>query len=85
MEHISPKLIINKHSHSSPRGDLLDYFYDLLSPTWSGKKPLTKAYLAFRLSHLKLDDLHYLKSCVQDRVNRGENYSKYFWGVLKIK
>jgi hypothetical protein len=71
--------------HQSERGELLDYFFEFLSPTWGGRRPLTKSYLAMKISHLKLEDLYYLKSSFQDRVNRGENYSKYFWGVLKVK
>jgi hypothetical protein len=85
MERIKLQLNLTTKKHASERGELLDYFFNLLSPTWGGQRPLTKSYLAMKISHLELPDLYYLKSSVQDRVNRGENYSKYFWGVLKIK
>lgn len=67
----------------SRRSELIGYFYDNALATWKGKKPLTHGFIAFRLGHLSLFDLEAFRSQCEDRKRKGDNWSKYFWGVLK--
>lgn len=68
---------------TSERAELLKFFVENLTDP-KGKK-YRPAYLGMRLSHLKVEDLYYLISECKDRINRKENWQKYFWGVIKAK
>lgn len=70
------------------RDEYLDYFFARLAPLWKSRdgKPLTKRYVAIRISHLKrIQDLHYLKNICLDGEQRGKAFSFVFWGSLKPK
>lgn len=42
-------------------------------------KPLQASYVAFKMSHLKIADMHYLWSICK----QGAEFSKVWWGALK--
>lgn len=67
------------------RDELFDYFFERLAGPYKrfAKKPLRKAYLATKIAHLKVHDLHYIKSLCVDAQRRGIPPSKVFWGSLK--
>jgi hypothetical protein len=50
------------------RGELLEYFAFKLPA------PYTVKLTAIKLSHLTLSEMYALKSQVEDRIRRGENY-----------
>lgn len=67
------------------RGDLIGYFTDEVNRERLGTKyePLTTAFIASRLCHLKNPDLYYLKSVCEDARRRGYSFSKRFWWEIK--
>ena len=67
------------------RDELFDYFYMRLAGPWERHtgKPLRKSYFGMRIAHLKLHDLHYLKSICKEAQRDGIPPSKVFWGSLK--
>jgi len=48
-------------------------------------KPVKASYVAFKLAHLKVQDLEYLFSCAKDCKRRGGSFSKYVFGSIKAK
>lgn len=81
--------LAKSHKRKGPRNErdeLLDFFYENLKDAWRkySKKQLTKAYVAIRISHLQVRDLHYIKSICLDGERRGTPFSKVFWGSLKL-
>lgn len=79
---IAPKKRVGPRNE---RDELFDFFYAKVAPAWLAytKKPLRKAYLAMKISHLKDRDLFFLKSDCLDAERRGQIFSKVFWGSLK--
>jgi hypothetical protein len=75
-----------KKTRRSERGDLIEYFYLEARKEWDEKKygKLTISRIAWKLSHLKVPDLYYLKSITEDARRRGGSWAKTFWGSLKI-
>lgn len=67
----------------SERGLLIEEFYNKLKGEWKGNSPLSYGYLCFRVSHLKVPDLYYLKSICFDYERRGGIFAKCFWGSIK--
>lgn len=48
-------------------------------------KPVSMAYMASKVSHLKeTSDLCYLRSICRDAKARGGSYSKVLWGAIKV-
>lgn len=81
MEPLFKDIKLPEKKKTSERAELLKFFIDnILDPKGKKYRP---AYMGLVLMHLTVKDLYYLKSEVQDRINRGENYGKYFWGSLK--
>jgi hypothetical protein len=74
-----------KKKRRSERSDLIEYFYLNANADRDGKKykKLPVTYYAWKLSHLKVPDLDYLKSVCEDAERRGGSWSKVFWGSLK--
>lgn len=73
----------SKKKRTSERSELVRYFYDRAKTGWRGKTELTPARIAYKLSHLTLQDLYAFKSMCMDRERNGYPWSKYFWGSLK--
>lgn len=71
----------------SQRAELIGFFHEKLQKQYKyhTKKELKLSTLAFRLSHLKVVDLYYMKSACLDAERRGGSFSKCFWGSLKVK
>jgi hypothetical protein len=69
------------------RGELLEYFHREARYDWDAKKygELTIKRIAVKLSHLKVNDLYYLKSICEDARRRRGEWAKCFWGSLKVK
>ena len=74
-----------KKTAKSERQEVLSFFYEKLLPEWKSKNRLTPCWLAMNTSHLKLQDLYYLKSICLSEEKRGQVFSKIFWGSLKSK
>lgn len=66
------------------RSELVRYFFENAKEDWQGKRPLTAAYIASRLSHLGSFDLYAFRSQCEDRKRKGYPFGKYFWGSLKV-
>lgn len=62
---------------------LQQFFYARLSPSWGGKRPLSKSFFGILTSHLKLEDWWYMKSLCTQEEQRGGVFAKVFWGSLK--
>ena len=73
-----------KTGEKNERTELLRYFFEKLSPTWT-KGKLTGGLLGMRTHHLKLHDLKYIKSICEDSERRGGEFHVTFWGSLKAK
>ena len=73
-----------KGKRSSERAELMKYLLQKLN---NGRDtPMAPAHLGFRISHLSLPDLYYMKSVGEDYERRGKGpFAKYFWGALKVK
>lgn len=70
----------SKNVANSERADYVGKFTDRLNETRTGKfKPLRYAFIGMKLSHLSLQDLHYL----WNRCEEAKNFSAYFWWSLK--
>ena len=69
----------------SERSELVEYFYLNANADRDGKKykKLPASFFAYKLSHLKVPDLYYLKSVCEDARRRGASWSKTFWYELK--
>lgn len=64
----------------SERAYLISLFLERLNQERGTLKPLTPSYVAFRLSHLKKDDLYFfLAQCEKAKCG----FSKCFFGALK--
>jgi len=58
---------------------IISLFVDKLNNERGTLKPLTPSFIAFKMSHLKKDDLYFfLKQC-----EKGDSFSKVWWGALK--
>lgn len=82
LERKHPKL-----GYRTERGDLITYFLEKINAARKGTKykPFTARAMAVKLSHLKLQDLYYLKSVCEDAERDGFGFSKKFWYELKPK
>lgn len=67
---------------TSERAEMVKYFVDKLNIRQASehKKPYAPRFIAIKLSHLSMHDLHYLKSICED----AQNWYKTFWGSLKV-
>ncbi len=72
-----------KKAQRSERAELIEYFFTRLEIPYTAyiHKQLTRKRTALKVAHLTRDDLYYLKSI----CDRSDNFSKTFWGSLKIK
>lgn len=73
-----------KRKRGSERGALVGWFLDNLNRT-SGGRQWKASYIGFRLAHLSLSDLYYLKSVLSDQMSRGYPFGKAFFGSLKVR
>lgn len=65
------------------RATLVHYFHSNAYDK-EGKR-FDVSYIGYRLAHLKLNDLYYLKSVCEDSARRGFNWNKTFFGSLKVR
>lgn len=72
-----------KKKRTSERSELVRYFFEHAKPAWKGKTELKPSYVAWKLSHLSVQDLYAFKSMCEDRTRSGYPWAKYFWGSLK--
>jgi hypothetical protein len=73
------------HGPNSERAELIGYFADQINRERKGTKyrAVTYRYIAVKLAHLSVFDLHYLKNQARDYQDRHGSFSKYFFGSLK--
>ena len=78
---------LEKKKAQSRRAELIGFFTDKINEKRDGVnyKKLTHAFMGVRLSHLSLQDLHFLKSICVDAENRGGEFSKKFWYSIKAR
>ncbi len=74
-----------KSKSTSERSELVQYFYENALRHWEGNNKLTAGRVAYKLSHLSLQDLYAFRSQCEDRARRGYPWAKYFWGSLKAR
>lgn len=68
------------------RGELMRYFIETLNPQRKGEyQPLTYSRMGKLLQKVPTKDLYYLKSVMEDKKRRGENYGAYFYWSIKSK
>lgn len=74
-----------KQLRRSERGDLIEYFMTEANADRDGAKfkKLPLSYYAFKLSHINVKDLYYLKSVCEDARRRGNSWSKTFWWQIR--
>ena len=67
----------------SERAELVKFFMENLLDKKGKHFPVKR--IAFKLSHLSLNDLYFFKSVCQDILNRkgSESMNKYFWYSLR--
>lgn len=65
------------------RASLLSYFHSRARDRQDKEYPI--AYIGMRLSHLKLEDLYFLKSTCAQEIARGVPFGKVFWGSIRVK
>ena len=72
---------------TSERAELIGYFADSVNKERKGTKykPVSYAFIATKLSHLSKFDLYHLKRTLEDYQQRGNSFSKGFFGSLKPK
>lgn len=81
MEILNYKIPIVVKTTTSERAELIKLFISRLNLERGKYKPLTTRAVAVKLSHVKTSELYYFyKKCEQSN-----NFSKCFWGCLKIK
>jgi hypothetical protein len=87
MQKISSLLKIEKKKSHSERADLLESILVEINRERLGTKykPMSPRVLAIKLSHLSKADLYYLISCARDYRDRHGSFSKYVFGVIKVK
>ena len=67
-------------------GDFKKYCFERAKKEWKHPTKPFEVHWGQNTSHLKkLSDWHYLKSICDDAENRGDVWSKVFWGSLKNK
>lgn len=81
MKSISELVKILDKKKTSERAELLSFFVDNLRD--KNNKKYRAAFIGMKLAHIPTKDLYYFRSCCQDRMNRGENWQKYFWYSLR--
>lgn len=76
-----------KRKATSERAELVGWFIDNINRERRGTKwkPVSAKYIGFKLSHLSVPDLYYMKSTLSDSMNRGYPFGKAFFGSLKPK
>ena len=67
----------------SERDDLIGQFIEKINSRQrlEKKKEYLASFIAYKLSHLKVKDLYYLKSICE----QSDNWYQTFWGSIKIK
>lgn len=85
MERIQPTLFKLQPQRGTERGELLEYFTEVVNCERDGKKykKLTVKYMGMKLMHLSKDDLYYMRSVMQDMERRGGKAAKWFWWSTK--
>lgn len=81
-----------KKKSRSEREEIIEILFQKLEKSWAEGQELKKTrhtfnqrFLNWKTSHLKLPDLYYMKSVLEDAENRGQNPAKLFWSLLKVK
>lgn len=65
------------------RATLLKYFHEHARDKLGD--PFAISYIGLILSHLKIQDLYYLKSVLESETKRGGIWNKIFFGSIKAK
>ena len=78
---------LEKKKAQSRRAELIGFFTDKINEKRDGVKykKLTHAFMGVRLSHLSLQDLHFLKSVCSDSEKRNDGFGKTFWYSIQTK
>lgn len=90
------KIEKRKSKAGSERAALVEFFVDKLFPSYCVFKKMKNTpenkkkfvgLLCYKISHVKIADLYYMKSVGLEYEKRKETneFSKYFWGSLKPK
>jgi hypothetical protein len=83
-----------KSKAGSERASLVEFFVDRLwqpyrifkkIPDTPKEKKKFVGYLAYKVSHIKLQDLYFMKSTGIEYEKKGGEFSKFFWGTIKVK
>lgn len=71
----------------SERASILKEIITIINEERQGTKfkPVTGSQIGVKTSHLSKDDLYYVLSEGKDYKKRNGSFSKYFFGVLKVK
>ena len=67
----------------SERATLIQYFHERARDRKG--KPFEVSFIGYTLSHLKLEDLYFLKSVCESETKRGSSWNKIFFGSLKTE
>lgn len=67
----------------SSKDELITFFWNVIKRKDKTKFPFVA--LKVSLKKFSIQELYILKSEVQDRVNRDQNYGAYFWSMVKSK
>lgn len=70
--------LVKRPKVNSERADLIKFFVERLRDK-KGKKYLPR-FIGYKVAHLEVKDLYYLKSVCE----KSDNLGKTFWGSLKI-
>lgn len=73
------KLTEKRSKVNSERSDLIKFFVERLRNK-KGEKYLPR-FIGYKLAHLSVSDLYYLKSICE----KSDNFGKVFWGSLRVK
>jgi hypothetical protein len=83
LEYNWPRLAVDKKLRNDERAQIVGWFTDKINEERLGTKykPLSPAYIATRVSHVNTDDLRSFYYSAE----KAENFSKYFFGCLRVK
>lgn len=70
-----------KYQRGSERDFLIQSFTDALNRDLGGRKPYKPSTIAFKLSHLKIDDLRWF----YHMCDKAPVFGRHFWWSLKSK
>lgn len=74
-------------SRKTERGELLTEMLNIINEERKGTKykPLSIKLLGIKLGHIPTKDLYYTLSVGKDYKKRNGSFSKYLFGVIKVK